>query len=260
MRTSVWLEKMEGGIEALRKVVVDDSLGIAADLERDMQGLVDGYACEWMDAVSDPDKRSAFRHFANDPRGDDTVRFVPERGQTTPDTGHERRRTRSRASGACPSLKRQWVRVASVARRARRGRHRGSLGHAAARGLPADVARRVVRDAEPVPAQARDGARARHRRRPGGRTQGRLPAAQEDVRPRDGGVPLRGPARDRDVPRPRRRRPRPRRAAADGAAGARPRACATQRLAPRTRWRAENAPCRRRARTARTARSSAGCP
>ncbi len=113
MRTSVWLEKMEGGIDALRRVVVEDSLGIAADLERDLQALVDGYVCEWTDAVRDPKKRSAFRHFANDTAGDDTIRFVPERGQPRPDTS-------GKPSDAIavlrrlPVLKRQWVRVASV--------------------------------------------------------------------------------------------------------------------------------------------------
>jgi nitrite reductase (NADH) large subunit len=113
MRTSVWLQKMDGGIDALRKVIVDDSLGICADLERDMQALVDGYSCEWADAVRDPAKRNAFRHFANDSSGDDTVRFVSERGQPKPDT--------SRSSDAAarvrhlPVLTRNWVRVATVA-------------------------------------------------------------------------------------------------------------------------------------------------
>jgi nitrite reductase (NADH) large subunit len=51
-RTSVWLEKMEGGIDALRRVIVDDSLGIAADLERDMEALVGAYLCEWKDGAS----------------------------------------------------------------------------------------------------------------------------------------------------------------------------------------------------------------
>ncbi len=113
MRTSVWLQKMEGGIEALRKAIVGDSLGIAADLERDMQALVDGYTCEWTDAVRDPAKRSAFRHFANDPGGDDTVRFVSERGQPKPDTS---RKSPDAAAGLrrLPILQRQWVRVASV--------------------------------------------------------------------------------------------------------------------------------------------------
>lgn len=60
-RTSVWLDKMEGGIEHLRDVVVSDSLGIAAELERQMQHLVDTYACEWKGVIEDPDKRAQFR-------------------------------------------------------------------------------------------------------------------------------------------------------------------------------------------------------
>lgn len=65
-RTSVWLAKMEGGIDHLRDVVVNDSLGIAATLERDMQRLVDTYECEWAGVVRDPAKRAVFRQFAND--------------------------------------------------------------------------------------------------------------------------------------------------------------------------------------------------
>jgi nitrite reductase (NADH) large subunit len=61
MRTSVWLDKMEGGIAHLRDVIVNDSLGIAADLEREMQHLVDTYACEWKGVVADPVKRAQFR-------------------------------------------------------------------------------------------------------------------------------------------------------------------------------------------------------
>jgi nitrite reductase (NADH) large subunit len=113
-RTSVWLEKMEGGIEQLRKVIVDDSLGIAADLDRDMQKLVETYSCEWADVVRDPAKRALFRHFANDPRGDDSIRFVPERGQRKPADSprFEERATKPRR---LPIVRRQWVRVASVA-------------------------------------------------------------------------------------------------------------------------------------------------
>ncbi|HTB78320.1 MAG TPA: nitrite reductase large subunit NirB [Polyangiaceae bacterium] len=113
MRTSVWLVKMEGGIEALRRVVVDDSLGIAADLERDMEQLVGAYACEWKDAVEDPVKRATFRHFANDARGDDTIRFAPERGQTKPNTA-DKTPDPIAAVRHLPILKREWVRVASV--------------------------------------------------------------------------------------------------------------------------------------------------
>ncbi|HEY5921572.1 MAG TPA: nitrite reductase large subunit NirB [Kofleriaceae bacterium] len=66
MRSSVWLDKLAGGIEHLRDVVVRDSLGIAGDLERQMQHLVDTYACEWKGALADPAKRSLFREVAAD--------------------------------------------------------------------------------------------------------------------------------------------------------------------------------------------------
>jgi nitrite reductase (NADH) large subunit len=60
-RTSVWLDKLTGGIEHLRDVVVRDTLGIAAELERQMQHLVDTYRCEWRGVVEDPAKRALFR-------------------------------------------------------------------------------------------------------------------------------------------------------------------------------------------------------
>jgi nitrite reductase (NADH) large subunit len=113
-RTSVWLEKMEGGIEHLRDVIVNDSLGIAADLERQMQHLVDTYECEWAGVVRDPEKRALFRHFANDARGDDGVRLVPERGQTRPDDRPRRDPMHEATVRRLPLLRRSWVRMASV--------------------------------------------------------------------------------------------------------------------------------------------------
>jgi nitrite reductase (NADH) large subunit len=112
MRTSVWLDKMEGGLLHLQRVIVEDSLGIAGDLERDMQKLVDTYSCEWADVLRDPAKRAAFRHFANDAAGDDNVRFVPERGQRKPDPAPKGSAPVS--VRRLPVLERQWVRVASV--------------------------------------------------------------------------------------------------------------------------------------------------
>ena len=35
-RTSVWMDNLEGGIDYLREVVIEDSLGIAAELEQQM--------------------------------------------------------------------------------------------------------------------------------------------------------------------------------------------------------------------------------
>ncbi|MFX6149408.1 hypothetical protein ABTF39_21480, partial [Acinetobacter baumannii] len=70
--------------------VVDDSLGIAAELEAQMQLVVDTYECEWKRAVTDPETRKRFHHFVNSERGDEHVVFVQERGQIRPATPEER--------------------------------------------------------------------------------------------------------------------------------------------------------------------------
>ncbi len=81
-RTARWLERMDGGIDYLRRVIVDDALGICGQLERDMAQLVDSYACEWAAVVRDPVRRRQFRELANtDPAGGG---FVRERGQKRP--------------------------------------------------------------------------------------------------------------------------------------------------------------------------------
>ncbi|MDC8758220.1 nitrite reductase large subunit NirB [Janthinobacterium fluminis] len=91
-RTSVWRDNLEGGLDYLKDVVVGDKLNIAAELEADMQRVVDSYACEWRTAVEDPETRKRFRHFVNSERGDENVVFVEERGQIRPATPDERRR------------------------------------------------------------------------------------------------------------------------------------------------------------------------
>lgn len=83
-RTSVWLEKMEGGIEYLRDVIVADRLGIAADLEQQIQSLVDSYECEWKAVVNDPEKRRFFQQFTNTDESDLGIEFVTERDQRRP--------------------------------------------------------------------------------------------------------------------------------------------------------------------------------
>jgi nitrite reductase (NADH) large subunit len=80
-RTARWLERLEGGLAYLRSVIVDDVLGIGAQLEHDMQQLVDGYACEWAAVVRDPERRRAFRAAVT---GESTLPFVRERGQRRP--------------------------------------------------------------------------------------------------------------------------------------------------------------------------------
>jgi nitrite reductase (NADH) large subunit len=89
-RTSVWLESLEGGLDYLRKVVVDDSLGIGAELEADLQHLVATYECEWKKAINDPATMRRFRTFVNSDKTDQNVVFVQERGQIRPATEAER--------------------------------------------------------------------------------------------------------------------------------------------------------------------------
>ena len=89
-RTSVWLDNLEGGIDYLRKVVCEDSLGIGAELEADMQRFVDSYECEWKKAIEDPEVLKRFRHFVNSDAPDANVVFVAERGQIRPARPEER--------------------------------------------------------------------------------------------------------------------------------------------------------------------------
>jgi len=91
-RTSVWLENLEGGIDYVRKVVCEDSLGIGAELEADVQKLVDTYECEWKKAINDPEIMKRFRHFVNSDDPDKNVVFVTERGQIRPARPGERER------------------------------------------------------------------------------------------------------------------------------------------------------------------------
>src|SRR5688572_29367154 len=83
-RTATWLENLEGGIDYVRKAVCEDSLGIGAELEAEMQKFVDGYACEWKQALETPEVLKRFRHFVNSDAPDPDVEFVTERGQPIP--------------------------------------------------------------------------------------------------------------------------------------------------------------------------------
>ncbi|TCK39267.1 nitrite reductase (NADH) large subunit [Paraburkholderia sp. BL8N3] len=89
-RTSVWRDNLEGGLDYLIDVVVHDKLGLGAELEAEMQLVVDTYECEWKRAVTDPETRKRFRHFVNSEEGDANVTFVEERGQIRPAKPEER--------------------------------------------------------------------------------------------------------------------------------------------------------------------------
>ena len=89
-RTSVWLENLEGGLEYLREVIVDDKLGICAELEAEMAHVVGSFQCEWKITVEDPDKVRQFAHFVNSDQTDSNVQFVREREQIRPANVDER--------------------------------------------------------------------------------------------------------------------------------------------------------------------------
>ncbi|MFF7022274.1 nitrite reductase large subunit [Streptomyces klenkii] len=89
-RTAPWLERLDGGLDHLRAVVMDDSLGICADLDALMARHIATYEDEWAATLADPVRLRRFASFANAPgTPDPTVRFVPERGQIRPALPHE---------------------------------------------------------------------------------------------------------------------------------------------------------------------------
>ena len=90
-RTSTWRDNLEGGLAYLQDVVVHDRLGIATELEAEMQHVVDTYQDEWKTAVTHPEVRQRFRSFVNSERKDEHIVFVAERGQIRPALLQERR-------------------------------------------------------------------------------------------------------------------------------------------------------------------------
>ncbi len=91
-RTARWMENLEGGLDYVREVVIDDALGLSEELEAQMQSLVDTYECEWKKTLEDESKLKRFRHFVNSNDGDNRVVFVQERDQIRPASDAERRK------------------------------------------------------------------------------------------------------------------------------------------------------------------------
>ncbi|WP_226068891.1 nitrite reductase large subunit NirB [Dickeya zeae] len=90
-RTSVWLDNLEGGVDYLRQVVIDDSLGIADELESEMRHVIDSYQCEWQTTLAHDENRALFRAFLNSDTPDEAVVMVPERGQIRPARPEEKK-------------------------------------------------------------------------------------------------------------------------------------------------------------------------
>jgi nitrite reductase (NADH) large subunit len=84
-RTAPWVESIEGGLDHVREVVCDDSLGLAAEFEAAMERHVQNYQCEWKGVLEDPDKLSRFVSFVNAPDAvDETVTFTERAGRKVP--------------------------------------------------------------------------------------------------------------------------------------------------------------------------------
>lgn len=92
-RTSVWRDNMEGGLDYLKSVIVEDSLGLAAELERRMEHIIGTYQDEWRTAVENPEVRKRFQTYINagaNEQADPHIQFTTERGQIRPLTEAER--------------------------------------------------------------------------------------------------------------------------------------------------------------------------
>ena len=89
-RTSVWMNNLEGGLNYLKEVICNDSLGIGSELEAQMAHIVGTYQCEWKTTIDDPEKVKRFRHFVNSDKPDENIVFVNEREQIRPANNNER--------------------------------------------------------------------------------------------------------------------------------------------------------------------------
>jgi nitrite reductase (NADH) large subunit len=89
-RTSVWMENLEGGLDYLKQVIIEDSLKINSELEDGMTKVVSTYQCEWQTTLNSPEKLKRFKHFINSDEQDKNLYYVRERGQRRPATEAEK--------------------------------------------------------------------------------------------------------------------------------------------------------------------------
>jgi nitrite reductase (NADH) large subunit len=85
-RTASWMDSIDGGLDRIREVVVDDVLGLGAELEAAMDQHVESYFDEWKATIEDPEKMARFVSFVNAPGvPDPNISFRDERGQIAPE-------------------------------------------------------------------------------------------------------------------------------------------------------------------------------
>ncbi|WP_165312762.1 nitrite reductase large subunit NirB [Vibrio ziniensis] len=83
-RTSVWLENLEGGLDYLKQVVIDDSLELCEQLEQQMSHVINSYQCEWKSTVESEEKLRKFRPFINHQEGSMALPYQRIREQRIP--------------------------------------------------------------------------------------------------------------------------------------------------------------------------------
>ena len=84
-RTASWVAQLDGGLDRVREVVVDDALGLGSELEAAMARHVVGYFDEWRATLEDPQKLARFVSFVNAPdTPDPAISFETERDQAVP--------------------------------------------------------------------------------------------------------------------------------------------------------------------------------
>ncbi|WP_343072981.1 nitrite reductase large subunit NirB [Sphaerisporangium rubeum] len=82
-RTAAWVENV--GLDYVRDVVVNDSLGVADELEAAMERHVATYFDEWRATIEDPEKLRRFVSFVNAPgTPDPSIKFETQRDQIKP--------------------------------------------------------------------------------------------------------------------------------------------------------------------------------
>jgi hypothetical protein len=118
-RTSTWMDNLEGGVDYLREVILEDSLGIGEELEQEMARVVESYQCEWQTTLNDPQRLALFRSYVNSDEPDESVQRQTLRGQ--PQLAPSRRRANRRCR---PARGRPFA--ISTPFRSRRGLARGS--------------------------------------------------------------------------------------------------------------------------------------
>ena len=84
-RTATWQRKLPGGIDFVRRVVIDDVLAIGAELDAEMAAHIATYECEWAATLASPERLARFASFVNTPEADPTITHVRIRGQRMPD-------------------------------------------------------------------------------------------------------------------------------------------------------------------------------